>query len=113
MNFRLVYEGPLRTGKTDRLKRLQELRRCFHLQLAELWQQPPLTGIRKYIDKEYKPSNCCILERVGPFEFAPLITKRLELIAGLKVLFLRPGAPGSLIGHGGDINNRIKTLLDS
>jgi hypothetical protein len=59
-----------------------------------------------------KPNNCSIVERVGQFEFAPLVTKKLDLVAELDVLFLRPEPPGS-VGHGGDIDNRIKTLLDS
>jgi hypothetical protein len=28
------------------------------------------------------------------------------------ILFLRPGDPGSLIGQGGDLDNRLKVLFD-
>ena len=31
----------------------------------------------------------------------------------MNVLFLRRSSPGQLIGHGGDIDNRIKTLFDA
>ena len=35
------------------------------------------------------------------------------MVCELDVLFLRPGNPGALLRHGGDIDNRIKVLLDS
>jgi hypothetical protein len=37
---------------------------------------------------------------------------RLNLISELDITFLRPEAPGAIITKGGDIDNRIKTLLD-
>jgi len=35
------------------------------------------------------------------------------MLARLSIKLLRPEAPGSLITQGGDIDNRIKTLLDA
>ena len=113
MEFNLIYRGPLKSGKTDRPRRLQELRRKFHPQLRELWQQEPLQDHRKYLDRNYEPDDCFLIEEVGPFEFAPLVSKRLNLVVELDVLFLRPEPPGSLAAHGGDLDNRIKTLLDA
>jgi hypothetical protein len=46
------------------------------------------------------------------FEFACLVNERLKLYAELDILFLRPELPGSIIGTGGDIDNRLKTLFD-
>jgi len=43
----------------------------------------------------------------------PLINSYLKLVASLDILMLRREEPGSLILQGGDIDNRIKTLLDS
>jgi len=34
------------------------------------------------------------------------------MVLQLGSLFLRPGEPGRLVSRGGDIDNRIKTLLD-
>ena len=113
MEFNFDYRGPLKTSKTDRPRRLQELRRKFHPQLRELWKQEPLKGHTKYLERDYMPNDCFLIEDVGPFEFAPLVSKRLDLIAELDVLFLRPEPPGSLVAYGGDIDNRIKTLLDA
>lgn len=46
MEFRLIYEGPLRAedrsgGAAGRAKDKHELRKHFHLQLRELWKQHP------------------------------------------------------------------------
>jgi hypothetical protein len=54
-----------------------------------------------------------LLERVGAFAFVPLASPRWCAVADVNVLFLRRSAPGQLIGHDGDIDNRIKTLFDA
>ncbi|MCA1600450.1 MAG: hypothetical protein LC776_01975 [Acidobacteria bacterium] len=35
------------------------------------------------------------------------------MLAELDLMILRPGPPGALVGHAGDIDNRVKTLLDA
>lgn len=54
-----------------------------------------------------------IIEHLGSFRFAPLITTRYDLVATIELLFLRPEQPGRLITQGGDIDNRLKTLFDA
>jgi len=54
-----------------------------------------------------------LVERVGSFVFVPLVSRRWDTIAEVEVLFLRRSSPGQLIGHGGDIDNRMKTLFDA
>ena len=54
-----------------------------------------------------------LTEEIGQFRFAPLVSARFEFTAALNITFLRPGRPGQICGTGGDIDNRIKTLLDS
>jgi hypothetical protein len=49
----------------------------------------------------------------GVFKFLPLVEQELELIAALDIVLLRPEELGNLITQGGDIDNRLKTLLDS
>jgi hypothetical protein len=47
------------------------------------------------------------------YRFVPLIGGFFEDVAcSLDILFLRRDAPGNLVKSGGDIDNRIKTLLD-
>ena len=51
------------------------------------------------------------LRQRGPFNFVPLATNELKLIAELDVTLLRPEPPGRLVTQGGDIDNRLKTLF--
>ncbi|VAW11027.1 hypothetical protein MNBD_ALPHA09-1036 [hydrothermal vent metagenome] len=48
----------------------------------------------------------------GDWKFIPLVTKELELNCSIDVLFLRPDRPVDVV-WGGDIDSRIKTLIDS
>jgi hypothetical protein len=44
--------------------------------------------------------------------FIPLVTEEMELRCKIDILFLRPEEPGMII-HGGDLDNRLKTLFDA
>ena len=46
------------------------------------------------------------------FNFVPLVTQELDLTCSIDILFLRPDKPGHVV-WGGDIDNRLKTLLDA
>ncbi len=73
----------------------------------------------KYVDayskpKEYSDSRWPGSKRsVGPYDFVPFIKTGLSMIASVEILLLRPASPGNLLGRGGDIDNRVKTLIDS
>ncbi len=54
---------------------------------------------------------CALISR-GAREFQPLVRKSFALTCGLKILFLRRG-PAGKVYQGGDLDNRIKTLLDA
>lgn len=118
MEFTLVYQGPLKA--TAKPEHKQVLRRAFHKQLKVLWTQPPLNMygppkgrfLEDLRDNAAK-SEISIIQKVGGFRFAPLVTERLYLTAELDITLLKPEPPGSIITQGGDIDNRLKTLLDS
>jgi hypothetical protein len=65
------------------------------------------------LDPDYKPDDCFLIESVGGFRFAPLVTDRLGTLARVDVLLLRPEPPGHLLQNPGDLDNRAKTLLDA
>jgi hypothetical protein len=44
--------------------------------------------------------------------FIPIVTEEMGLRCSLDLLFLRPETPGRIV-HGGDIDNRLKTLFDA
>jgi hypothetical protein len=41
------------------------------------------------------------------------VSLKVSLLAELEITLLRPGLPGSIVLHGGDIDNRLKTLFDA
>ena len=108
MEFTLTYRG--RLSSNGDAKEKQILRRHFHRQLKELWGQPPLQG---KVDSVSRPLYENLIEEVGSFRFAPLVSSHYSFSASLHVTFLRPGFPGQLLGIGGDIDNRMKTLFDA
>lgn len=55
----------------------------------------------------------CLLRAFQPFTFVPLVSAEMNVIAELSITILGPEAPGSLLTQGGDLDNRIKTLLDA
>jgi hypothetical protein len=121
VEFRLIYEGPLRANGDRREK--HSIRRGLHPQLAELWErQSPLSEVKRSSRSTESPEQPRItksgldlvadkFQRSG-FRFAPIVTKELELVCGVNILFLRRESPGDLIRSGGDIDNRIKTLFE-
>ncbi|SCK49227.1 hypothetical protein VAR608DRAFT_4898 [Variovorax sp. HW608] len=114
MRFTLTYRGPLPANGNPRDK--QVIRRQLHPQLKHLFTYPPLKSrvdtmlADPAVESAHRPS---IVEKVGLFRFAPVVTTKYHLVATLELLFLRPEPPGSLISRGGDIDNRLKTLFDA
>lgn len=111
MRFVLHYRGPLRANGSPDHK--HALREHFHGQLKALWSQPPLSEHTKYLEPRKREGDYCLVREVGGFSFVPLICAEMNAIAQLSVILLRPEQPGSLLTHGGDIDNRLKTLFDS
>ena len=107
MEFTLYYRGELKANKGKKEK--QALRRHFHSQLKMLWEQLPLKEYSQRLDSNEEIN---IIKNIGNFSFASLVNENLNLIAELRVTFLRPEPPGSIVSEGGDIDNRLKTLLD-
>lgn len=112
MKFTLTYRGELKSNRGAKDK--HELRRHFHRQLKELWTQKPLSGFRRrLLDRSSNDQSTNIVRDIAGFEFAPLICERLALTAELRITLFRPHPPGALVGSGGDIDNRMKTVLDA
>lgn len=112
MEFRLVYEGPLQ-GQGARAPHKWEIRRALHPQLQRLWQEQPLRDVAgALLAGAPGPGSRSVLVDKDGLRFAPLVTRRLDLYAELGVLLFRQQPRGTLITDGGDLDNRLKTLLD-
>lgn len=107
MEFTLYYRGSLNAN--GRRSQKHRLRLHFSQQLHELWSHKaarPDDFFRSLPDI----TKDSFSRKVGSLRFAALVTE--GRVAELDITMLRPEAPGSIISHGGDIDNRIKTLLD-
>lgn len=133
MEFRLTYEGLLFATQRDpvdqqadpRATHKRDLRKVFHTQLKRLWDVNPYLkyGYPVTFDWQSNPTSgvthggnladwLAPNYQRGAYQCVPLVRKELGLICSLKILFLRPDPPGSVL-RSGDIDNRLKTLFDS
>jgi hypothetical protein len=143
MRFRLIYDGELRATQRDAqgqqkdplATHKQNIRKHFHRQLKYLWntnkflserrEDPnkkgadhrPVSDGRAYWggeDYEKVPLWEAVARKYeeNGYRFVPLVREELSLLCSLRILFLRRDVPGSLISAG-DLDNRIKTLIDA
>ncbi len=143
VKFTLTYDGSLPASANKPKNREKwEIRKAFDPQLRDLWQSHPalisveenrrfpksggvlaqvhhlhpseLSGGPKTIAlgacKE-EIDLCAPIEKHGAW-FLPLVRDNYALHCGLNVTFLRKEPPGKIY-QGGDIDGRIKTLLDA
>lgn len=132
MKFRLIYDGPLQPSQRDPENGQADpvglhkhtIRRAFHGQLKRLWETnlflkdhtswpadydlPSIPGggqvpLKELIAQLYEENG---------FRFVPLVREQWSLKCSLDILFLRRDEPGSII-KAGDLDNRIKTLIDA
>ena len=109
MNFRLYYRGKLKANSGPKEK--QGLREVFHYQLKNLWGQVPLSGhADEFLDPEYEISA---IKEIKDWKFSSIVNSNNYLVAKLDITLLCPEEPGKLVTQGGDIDNRLKTLLDA
>lgn len=142
MKFRLTYSGPLRSinrdAKPDNPDYMalhkHEIRQKFHVQLKQLWKTNKFLANHK-VSKSFSPhygpldgasywggpdeDDMKTMHDVmatwysnNGFNFLPLVSEKFGLLCSLDILFLRHDIPGSAISAG-DIDNRIKTLIDA
>ena len=116
------------TGSKKRRDEKHVLRKEFHRQLKVLWQQMPLKDHQDLLkdqhtmvtgwetDQEgtyYTEEKLTLLQKVREFQFAPTVSAKLHMVADLTITLLRPELPGQIVTQSGDIDNRLKTLLDA
>ena len=133
MEFRLTYQGLVlaETIKGElqnaRATAKQEIRKRFHHQLKRLWEITPYLSEGQKEPKHGWDNAGKIFGRLPPentiaslakdnfrfgYRFVPLITRSLNVVCSIDVLFLRNGPPGAVISAG-DVDNRLKTLFDA
>jgi hypothetical protein len=122
IDFMLRYRGPLTSNGSPGEK--HQIRLQLHPQLLELTRQeyvfngaaPDRLGAatikKKQLEVERPLKAEFFAAEVGGFRIAPIIHRPHELACQLDILFLRREKPGAIV-HGGDLDNRLKTLFDA
>ena len=126
VEFTLVYAGPLRAtqgdpqeGSSQRTKHAElkhQMRIEFSRQLRVLWEVLP-----QFQDAQDLPGNPFNIRRardlhqIGAWSFVPLVNKVGAHCASLEIGLLRRDHPGPSVWRqsAGDIDNRLKTLIDA
>jgi hypothetical protein len=134
MQFRLTYEGRLLGASRNdtRAAHKHEIRMKLHPQLKRQWVVhqwlAQLQGLH-YPDYRMAISgqtinnpvwahhptymaHLCAAHQSQNRNWAPLVADDMGLTCALDILFLRPGARGSVLNVG-DIDGRLKTLFDA
>lgn len=136
LKFTLTYDGELRSNGGPKEK--WDIRKKLHPQLEELWQIDPVlkqvwaerswpVDAGYYVEPHHSISDeyaesppvpganyidlCAPVEK-GKRKFLPLVRETYLLTCALKIIFLRKEPPGRVY-QGGDLDNRLKTLLDA
>ena len=123
MEFRLIYEGPLRPTNKGRKQATQmqmrqhkhDIRQKIHSQLAQLWLDHP--NLTEWTE-DAQIDGRSMSERIGDdyaafgFRWSPLVLERMFVLCAINILMLRRDAPGKLV-QSSDIDNRLKTLFDA
>jgi hypothetical protein len=138
LRFHLVYSGPLSaSGNKSKLEEASQIRAALSPQIKHLWDTHHSLQVLK-MEGARPPQNVGMTVAMGPGgrasprqmlnmgyvdlipallindkPFVPLVRRSLDLNCEIDILFLRQQDPGELISQGGDIDNRIKTLLDA
>lgn len=138
LQFTLTYDGRLASNGNPAAK--SAIRAHFHPQLEELWRISPAlqtvfrnrfypvggTNVateRHHSEGDVAPqkikvkggiaTDLCAPIIVGNSAFVPLVRESLSLQCSLRILFMRKEPRGGVLAGRGDIDNRLKTLLDA
>ena len=127
MRFKLVYRGSLRATQRDPrpgtgvlakhwdLK--HAMRRQFHRQLKRLWETRPFLINNQAMEtpKPYHIATLAAVNVMPPWQFVPLVTDTLSLRTKIEISLLRSDHPHLNLWSydGGDVDNRVKTIIDA
>jgi hypothetical protein len=131
MEFDLKYRGalPAVSGANRQVQAKHAIRRSLHEQLRVFWHRDPRfssvdpgqvqRGERKqgHFDVQRPigpaPADWFFYHEVRGVKFVPLITHVREAQCRLAIHLWRRQRPGEIVSGDGDLDNRLKTLLDA
>jgi hypothetical protein len=89
------------------------MRRDFHRQLTTVWAtNKTLIDRSDKMDGVLSRYRLADEHQIPPWKFVPLVTTELQMLCSLDFLLLRRDHPGDSVWSG-DMDNRVKTLIDA
>lgn len=109
MKFTLTYDGELLSAsdKHTRVKNKNEIRFELADQIAGLYTDGDFARFGLGRDEDLTCGRV-----YSGIIFIPLVSRQMNASCRLAIKFMRNERPGEIV-HGGDLDNRIKTLLDA
>jgi hypothetical protein len=109
VRFSLTYDGPLLSAseKNTRVRHKNEIRAYLYGQLLPLSMLLDFGRFgmdQSKVASEYHDHH--------GIHFYPIVSRVLEASCSLTIKLMRSERPGDIV-HGGDLDNRLKTLLDA
>lgn len=113
LKFTLVYEGQLKPASKAKATDKHKIRQVFDQQLQELWKQGQMVEQRSIsMGSPNDPDSVLkTVREVDGCHYLPVVSEAQGLLADVSITWLRYQPPGSVL-QAGDIDNRLKTLLD-
>ncbi len=111
MEFCLHYQGKLRSNDKAAGKHL--IRQQLNQQIESLCRRRFIDTFKEDFDNSTTQGHKPMYVNHGIQRFYFLISENLKTVVDLDITLLVPHKSGSLVNNGGDIDNRIKTLLDA
>jgi hypothetical protein len=115
MQFRLMLRGSLPPDKRGTVPVKHRIRRELHPQLKALWQQHP--ALKNSFEPRKDKGGISRVEELARsyshsgFRFVPLV-KKAHFACSLDILLLRRQEPHRAFDPVGDLDGRVKTLID-
>jgi hypothetical protein len=133
LQFRLIYEGPLPSDKSNKAtsnrQRMVTAKQCirsaFHPQIKHVWMSHAaktheVSSYHSMYTEDnlsfwefYANKHKVVSEHNHIHRFCPLINDINYHGCSIDILFLRHDVPGELFEYGGDLDNRLKVLMDA
>ncbi|HEY9158669.1 hypothetical protein [Candidatus Binatus sp.] len=113
VKFRLRYDGPLPSAsrRDTRCKEKNQIRWRLHHQLATVVTQVDFSRVFTHTDKSGLPTF--VNKRFKGYGFMALISTADVLVCDLSIQLERRDFVGGILKPEGDLDNRLKTLLDA
>jgi len=107
MDFTLYYKGKLKSNGDKKEK--HRIRKYLSIQIEKLWDQEPLISFKQFLESEFDAFS----RQINGISFSSIINNEFHYVADIDIVLLHKDPIYKMIKNGGDIDNRIKTLLDS